>query len=158
MKVVVDEQNFALYFSRSPIPFLREDGEAASDTVYYKHIGLYVYDREFLLNYAKMPQTPLEKAERLEQCFTRRLEPAFNKYLADGKTCFCGGSDDNPLSALGRLLDPSALPDPPTGNTGTADKAQQEAEDKQGAPPQRFYPPPRLSSFCLLGCFAKPSH
>jgi len=66
-KLVVDKDDFALYFSRSPIPFLREDGGMACDTVYYKHIGLYVYDREFLLDYAKMPQTPLEKAERLEQ-------------------------------------------------------------------------------------------
>ena len=74
-KLVVDKDDFALYFSRSPIPFLREDGEAASDTVYYKHIGLYVYDREFLLNYAKMPQTPLEKAERLEQL--RALENGY---------------------------------------------------------------------------------
>jgi 3-deoxy-manno-octulosonate cytidylyltransferase (CMP-KDO synthetase) len=74
-KLVVDKDDFALYFSRSPIPFLREDAEVASDTVYYKHIGLYVYDREFLLDYAKMPQTPLEKAERLEQL--RALENGY---------------------------------------------------------------------------------
>lgn len=74
-KLVVDRDDFALYFSRSPIPFLREDGDVASDTVYYKHIGLYVYDRQFLLNYAKMPQTPLEKAERLEQL--RALENGY---------------------------------------------------------------------------------
>lgn len=74
-KLVVDKDDFALYFSRSPIPYLREDGDAASDTVYYKHIGLYVYDRQFLLHYAGMPQTPLEKAERLEQL--RALENGY---------------------------------------------------------------------------------
>jgi 3-deoxy-manno-octulosonate cytidylyltransferase (CMP-KDO synthetase) len=74
VKIVFDGKGFALYFSRSPIPWDR-DGWAGrksfSDLVLsgpmYKHIGLYVYRREFLLHYAKMPQTPLEAAEKLEQ-------------------------------------------------------------------------------------------
>jgi len=64
VKVVTDAQDNAIYFSRSPIPYVRDaDGEAA----YFKHIGLYVYRREFLLNYSDLPVGPLEKTEKLEQ-------------------------------------------------------------------------------------------
>jgi 3-deoxy-manno-octulosonate cytidylyltransferase (CMP-KDO synthetase) len=69
VKVVVDGSGDALYFSRSPIPFLREDG------VSYKHIGLYGYRRPFLLTLTALPQTPLEVAESLEQL--RVLEHGF---------------------------------------------------------------------------------
>jgi 3-deoxy-manno-octulosonate cytidylyltransferase (CMP-KDO synthetase) len=64
VKVVMDRAGFALYFSRLPIPFVR-DGHA--DTTKYRHIGLYVYRREFLLGLAKLAPTPLEQAEKLEQ-------------------------------------------------------------------------------------------
>lgn len=63
VKVVTDESGNALYFSRSPIPYPR-NGE---DAQYYKHIGLYGYRRDFLLKYIELPQTPLERAESLEQ-------------------------------------------------------------------------------------------
>jgi len=72
VKVVTDAEENALYFSRSPIPYVREpDGKAA----YYKHLGLYVYRREFLLAYSDLPVGPLERAERLEQL--RALENGF---------------------------------------------------------------------------------
>lgn len=64
VKVVVDQAGFALYFSRLPIPFVRE---GHGDATKYRHIGLYVYRREFLLNLAKLAPTPLEQAEKLEQ-------------------------------------------------------------------------------------------
>ena len=64
VKVVVDRAGFALYFSRLPIPFVR-DGHA--DAGRYRHIGLYVYRREFLLKLADLSPTPLEQAEKLEQ-------------------------------------------------------------------------------------------
>jgi 3-deoxy-manno-octulosonate cytidylyltransferase (CMP-KDO synthetase) len=69
VKVVLDRDGFCLYFSRSPIPHVRDLPEAAwrSSTTLYKHIGLYVYQRTFLLTYASLPQTPLERAEKLEQ-------------------------------------------------------------------------------------------
>ena len=59
VKVVTDRRGLALYFSRSPIPH--------GGIVPFKHIGLYVYQRDFLLGYSAMPVGPLEKAERLEQ-------------------------------------------------------------------------------------------
>ncbi len=74
VKVVTDGKGDALYFSRSTIPFHRD---AAHDEtpVYFKHIGLYVYRRDFLLVYPDLPVGPLERAERLEQL--RALENGF---------------------------------------------------------------------------------
>ncbi len=63
VKVVVDQQGFALYFSRLPIPYYR----SGSSGEHLKHIGLYAYRKEFLLKYAALPPTPLEQGERLEQ-------------------------------------------------------------------------------------------
>ena len=64
VKVVKDRAGRALYFSRSPIPNLRGGPAEAGP---YKHIGLYGYRRSFLLTFAALPQTPLERAESLEQ-------------------------------------------------------------------------------------------
>lgn len=64
VKVVCDRSGFALYFSRLPIPFVRDHG---ADATRYRHIGLYVYRRDFLLELARLGPTPLEQAERLEQ-------------------------------------------------------------------------------------------
>jgi 3-deoxy-manno-octulosonate cytidylyltransferase (CMP-KDO synthetase) len=63
VKVVTDENDFALYFSRSLIPYSRD--EVAVDV--YEHVGLYVYRKDFLLKISKIPQTLLEKVEMLEQ-------------------------------------------------------------------------------------------
>lgn len=65
VKVVTNLAGDAVYFSRSRIPFAREGG--AGPTPYFKHIGLYVYRRDFLLAYSDLPVGPLEQAERLEQ-------------------------------------------------------------------------------------------
>ncbi len=62
VKVITDLSGNAIYFSRSPIPYLR-----AARPPQYKHIGLYVYRRDFLLGYSLMPVGPLEQAESLEQ-------------------------------------------------------------------------------------------
>ena len=74
VKVVVDRAGNALYFSRSPVPFLRSP-EAVGAQPVYKHIGLYAYRRAFLLTLAALPQTALEVAESLEQL--RVLEHGF---------------------------------------------------------------------------------
>jgi 3-deoxy-manno-octulosonate cytidylyltransferase (CMP-KDO synthetase) len=74
VKVVFDRNGFALYFSRAPIPWDRDHWSGKSPFVdltlratMYKHIGLYVFRRDFLLTYARMPQTALEAVEKLEQ-------------------------------------------------------------------------------------------
>ena len=68
-KVVVDNQGFALYFSRSVIPFLRgKETDTWPDSFpFLKHIGLYAYRTEVLREVTKLPQSSLEKAESLEQ-------------------------------------------------------------------------------------------
>jgi len=74
VKVVTDRDGFALYFSRSPLPFFRDKWDDLKDEAFasgrllcYKHVGVYVYRREFLIRYARMPQTHLECSEKLEQ-------------------------------------------------------------------------------------------
>ncbi len=67
VKVVCGTDGRALYFSRAPIPHHREPDRGA---VFLIHVGLYAYRREFLLELAHLPQTPLEQAEKLEQLRT----------------------------------------------------------------------------------------
>lgn len=77
-KVVFDYQNFALYFSRSPIPFIRDaktNSERIKNYEMYKHIGLYVYRKNALLRFTKLKPTDLEQMEKLEQL--RMLENGF---------------------------------------------------------------------------------
>lgn len=66
VKVVVDKNNFALYFSRAPIPFLAQNAPI-EQVNYYKHIGLYGYTKDFLFTYKNLPVSNLEKTEKLEQ-------------------------------------------------------------------------------------------
>ncbi len=75
-KLVVDKNDYALYFSRSPIPFIRDVMEMDSGAIkigptdgslLFKHIGLYAYTRDFLLEFASWAPAPLEKLEKLEQ-------------------------------------------------------------------------------------------
>ena len=73
VKAVVDLQGFALYFSRAPIPYRRDAGAPRQSVL--RHIGLYVYRRDFLLRLASLPPTPLERSESLEQL--RALEHGF---------------------------------------------------------------------------------
>lgn len=78
VKVIATPTGRAIYFSRSPIPYIkgkemRQDGFAAF--AFYRHIGLYAYRRDFLLTFAALPQTPLEVAEGLEQL--RALEHGY---------------------------------------------------------------------------------
>jgi 3-deoxy-manno-octulosonate cytidylyltransferase (CMP-KDO synthetase) len=74
VKVVTGANGCALYFSRSPLPFFRDKWQDLKDESFingkllcYKHVGLYVFRRDFLLQYAAMPQTFLEISEKLEQ-------------------------------------------------------------------------------------------
>lgn len=63
VKVIIDLRGNALYFSRAAIPYYRTEHRAPA----YHHVGLYAFTRDFLLAYAKLPQTPLELTESLEQ-------------------------------------------------------------------------------------------
>ncbi len=72
VKVVCDQRGGALYFSRAPIPFARDDFNRSRDALpaglpAYRHIGLYAYRAGFLAQYPRLAQTPLERFEALEQ-------------------------------------------------------------------------------------------
>lgn len=68
VKVVTDSRGYALYFSRAPIPFVRDDPDRrAIGGLHYIHLGAYMFTKETLLKYAALPTSPLEEAEKLEQ-------------------------------------------------------------------------------------------
>lgn len=82
VKVATDKDGYALYFSRSPIPFFRNQWDnicrieaIALPSLMFKHIGLYGYKRDFLIHLASLKPTPLEKIEHLEQL--RALENGY---------------------------------------------------------------------------------
>ena len=88
VKVVTDQQGNALYFSRSPLPNFRDKWNDLKDEAFasgkllcYKHVGLYVYRRAFLIAYASLAPTPLEQAEKLEQL--RALENGYRIRVAE---------------------------------------------------------------------------
>ncbi len=76
-KVVLDKDNYALYFSRFPIPYARNPY-----TNYLKQVAVYSFRRDFLLTYAKLPRGPLEQAESLEHL--RALEHGYRIKVAVG--------------------------------------------------------------------------
>lgn len=72
VKVVTDARGFALYFSRAPIPYIRDVKQGGRR---YKHYGVYIYHKDFLLAFTKLPPSPLEQMEKLEQL--RALENGY---------------------------------------------------------------------------------
>jgi 3-deoxy-manno-octulosonate cytidylyltransferase (CMP-KDO synthetase) len=100
VKVVVDRGGFALYFSRAPIPYIRDPRGGWPPL--YRHIGLYAYRRSVLLVLAGLDPTPLERAERLEQL--RALEHGIR--IKAVETPYDSLSVDTPddLEAVRRLL------------------------------------------------------
>lgn len=89
VKVITDNQGFALYFSRSVIPFHRE---LTYDVKYYKHIGVYAFRKEALLKFSSLEMTPMEISEKLEQL--RYLENGMKIRLVE--TDFIGIGIDTP--------------------------------------------------------------
>jgi 3-deoxy-manno-octulosonate cytidylyltransferase (CMP-KDO synthetase) len=75
VKVVVGATGNALYFSRSQIPYVRDASEQFRGGKFLKHLGIYAFRREFLLKFVRLPQSDLEKTEKLEQL--RALENGF---------------------------------------------------------------------------------
>jgi len=104
VKVVTDRAGDAIYFSRCAIPFEREK---SVNTPYFKHIGLYVYQRDFLLAYSALPVGPLETAERLEQL--RALENGFRIRVVETEYESLGVDTPEDLERVSRLFDASIL-------------------------------------------------
>lgn len=88
VKVVIGKDRFARYFSRSVIPYCRENGPVGNINDYYRHLGIYAYTKDFLLNITKLPAGRWEQIEQLEQL--RILEYGFQiltglvKHIAPG--------------------------------------------------------------------------
>src|SRR5688500_3417520 len=114
-KVVIDAQNFALYFSKAPIPYHRDRwGPITSmvprlrlaggtpPVVGWRHIGLYVYRRTFLLEFARLPQTPLERLEQLEQL--RALEHGYRIKVVPTQYVSIGVDTPEDVAKVKRLL------------------------------------------------------
>ena len=80
----------AIYFSRSVIPYDRQQGGIGPKSNYLRHLGIYAYRKDFLLKITKLPQTPLEKLEKLEQL--RAIENGFDILVAKVKHT-CAGID-----------------------------------------------------------------
>ena len=90
VKTVVDLAGNALYFSRSLVPYPRKsEGHRA-----FEHIGMYAYRKDFLLKYAGLPQTPLEKLESLEQL--RVLEHGYRLRVVETRQDYIPLSVDTP--------------------------------------------------------------
>ena len=101
VKVVSDFAGDAIYFSRCPVPYLRD----GSGIVHYKHIGLYVYRREFLLAYSGLPVGPLEQAERLEQL--RAIENGYRIRVVETEYESLGVDTPEDLERIAALFEPS---------------------------------------------------
>ena len=93
VKVITDLTDNALYFSRARIPYARNEGANV-----YKHIGIYAYRRDFLLSYARMAQTPLERSESLEQL--RALENGHRIHVIETDAVFIGVDTEEDLMAV----------------------------------------------------------
>jgi 3-deoxy-manno-octulosonate cytidylyltransferase (CMP-KDO synthetase) len=105
VKVVVDCAGFALYFSRAGIPFARDAAPETGPARAFKHVGLYVYQRAFLLEFAGLAPTPLEQAESLEQL--RALEHGFRIRAVETTHDSVGVDTPADLERVRRLLAPT---------------------------------------------------
>jgi 3-deoxy-manno-octulosonate cytidylyltransferase (CMP-KDO synthetase) len=103
VKVVVDRQGYALYFTRAAVPFVRA-GQPMPPL--WGHLGLYAYRRDFLLTLAALPPTPLERAEGLEQL--RALEHGYRIRTAETTAETIGVDTPEDLDRVRRLVEAAA--------------------------------------------------
>jgi 3-deoxy-manno-octulosonate cytidylyltransferase (CMP-KDO synthetase) len=92
VKVVIDDNDYALYFSRASIPYDRDNKDNPKPENYLRHIGIYAYRKDFLTKLTKLPQSSLEKLEKLEQL--RALQNGYN--IKIGKTSHQSEGIDTP--------------------------------------------------------------
>lgn len=99
VKVVTSLSGYAMYFSRSLMPYPRNKPE---DFNVYKHVGIYAYKRDFLLKYAAMAPTPLERAESLEQL--RALENGYRIKVLESDFQGVGVDTPEDLAAVNEIF------------------------------------------------------
>ena len=105
VKLVADREGYALYFTRSAIPFVRP---GQSRPVMWRHLGLYAYRRTFLGTLAGLPSTPLEQAEGLEQL--RALEHGYRISTAETTADTIGVDTPEDLERVRQLLTAGVTP------------------------------------------------
>jgi 3-deoxy-manno-octulosonate cytidylyltransferase (CMP-KDO synthetase) len=105
VKVVTDQAGCAIYFSRLPIPYGHDADQRPA--LLFKHIGLYVYRRDFLLGYSALPVGPLERAERLEQL--RALENGYSIRVVETEYESFGVDTPEDLDRVANLFSVSLL-------------------------------------------------
>jgi len=113
VKVVCDHAGFALYFSRSQIPFVREPGAhlAVPEGTFFRHFGIYLYRKAALAAFSGLPASPLERMEKLEQL--RFLQAGYRiRVLATADTAYRVDTPED-LAAVARLM--AAAGDPGEG-------------------------------------------
>ena len=98
VKVVTDKNGYALYFSRSLLPYPRQN----TGVPVYKHIGIYAYRRDFLLKFAAMAPTPLERQESLEQL--RAIENGYRIKVIETKCRFVGVDTEEDLIKVNEIF------------------------------------------------------
>jgi 3-deoxy-manno-octulosonate cytidylyltransferase (CMP-KDO synthetase) len=101
VKVVTNREGDAIYFSRSAIPYMRDRADCS--VPHYKHIGLYVYRRDFLLGYSALPVGLLERAERLEQL--RALENGYRVRVVETDSESLGVDTPQDLARVSRMFE-----------------------------------------------------
>jgi 3-deoxy-manno-octulosonate cytidylyltransferase (CMP-KDO synthetase) len=107
VKVVTDLNGRAIYFSRLPIPYARDESNDLARMTRFKHIGLYVYRRQLLLNYSDLPVGPLEQAERLEQL--RALENGHSIRVVETEYDSLGVDTPEDFERISKLFEASLL-------------------------------------------------
>jgi len=115
VKVICDKDNFAIYFSRLPIPYCRQEKIAGvhpapckassfniGGGVYHKHLGIYAYTKDFLYTFKNLPPSRLEKAEKLEQL--RVVEAGYKIKVIETKFDSLGVDTEEDLQNLEKIL------------------------------------------------------
>lgn len=99
VKVLTDKNGLALYFSRAGIPYRRDK---SGEVTYYKHIGLYAYTKDFLFIFKNLPESTLERIEKLEQL--RVLEQGFRIKVIETKISTVGVDTPADLEKVKKIL------------------------------------------------------
>ncbi|MCK4519627.1 MAG: 3-deoxy-manno-octulosonate cytidylyltransferase [Candidatus Omnitrophica bacterium] len=100
VKVVTTRENFAIYFSRSPIPFYRQPG---AEPIHYKHLGVYAYTKDFLYTFKNLPRSFLEGAEKLEQL--RAIESGYKIKVIETQFDSCGVDTEEDFQEVKQILE-----------------------------------------------------
>ena len=99
VKVVTDKNDLALYFSRAAIPYPRD---TIASVTYYKHIGIYAYTKDFLFIFKNLPESQLERVEKLEQL--RILEAGFRIKVIETKAATIGVDTPEDLEKVKKVI------------------------------------------------------